>query len=335
MMFLPETRWSHEIRFINPLHSPLSLSQHLLVDIKGIEADFLDSEERLSKAMVDTVDSAGLTMLSYHCHSLVPGISCVGVLLESHISFHTWPKEGVITLDLFTCGSNPLLPVIATIKELFGIGENIEIQWSHELRGFRRGAKGKEEGDAGNFALLNHHSDISQMVWSPFGCTVKEQVFSSVTKFQRVDIWDLVGVGDVPTQEDAKRHNLQPGDPRWITSELVSPERTLFLDGVMQSDSGSYHEFHEALVHPAMFAHPNPRHVAIIGGGEGATLREVLKHKTVKSATMIEIDGELVDVLKEFYPEYSNCSDFVGRAENCFDDEVATLVLEDGTTDLV
>jgi hypothetical protein len=68
--------------------------QHLLVDIKGIEADFLDSEVRLAKAMVDTVNNAGLTMLSYHCHKLIPkGVSCVGVLLESHISFHTWPGK--------------------------------------------------------------------------------------------------------------------------------------------------------------------------------------------------------------------------------------------------
>ena len=79
------------------------------MDIKGIEAAFLDSEERLADAMVRTVHGAGLTMLSYHCHKLDPaGISCVGVLLESHISFHTWPEEGVITLDLFTCGPNPL-----------------------------------------------------------------------------------------------------------------------------------------------------------------------------------------------------------------------------------
>ena len=64
------------------------------MDIKGIEADFLDSEVRLAKAMVDTVSNAGLTMLSYHCHKLIPkGVSCVGVLLESHISFHTWPGK--------------------------------------------------------------------------------------------------------------------------------------------------------------------------------------------------------------------------------------------------
>jgi S-adenosylmethionine/arginine decarboxylase-like enzyme len=50
--------------------------------------------------MVDTVSNAGLTMLSYHSHKLIPKeVSCVGVLLESHISFHTWPDDGVITLE--------------------------------------------------------------------------------------------------------------------------------------------------------------------------------------------------------------------------------------------
>jgi len=59
--------------------------QHLLVDIKGVDSDFLNSEERLSTAMVDTVSESGLTMLSYHCHALFPsGVSCVGILLESH-----------------------------------------------------------------------------------------------------------------------------------------------------------------------------------------------------------------------------------------------------------
>ena len=103
------------------------LKQHLaspdrLVDIKNVEADFLNSESRLADAMISVVRSAGLTLLSYHCHSLTPaGVSCVGVLLESHISFHTWPEEGVITLDLFTCGPKGLLPTIPDIETKFGI----------------------------------------------------------------------------------------------------------------------------------------------------------------------------------------------------------------------
>ncbi len=49
------------------------------------------------------------------------GVSCVCVILESHISFHTWSEEGVVTLDLFTCGDNPLLPVVPKLEKLFGV----------------------------------------------------------------------------------------------------------------------------------------------------------------------------------------------------------------------
>jgi len=312
------------------IHEPAG--QHLLVDIKGIEADFLDSEQRLAKAMVDTVNHAGLTMLSYHCHKLIPkGVSCVGVLLESHISFHTWPDEGVITLDLFTCGNNPLVPVVSTIQELFGIpraNDKIEMQWSHELRGFRNKDKVADASND-NYAILDHNSDLSQMVWSPIDCPVKDQIVSTLTNYQRVDIWDIVGLEETPSHEDALKHNLQPGDPRWNTAEIVSPHRMLFLDGILQSESSSQKEYHEALVHPGMFSHPDPKRVAIVGGAEGATLREVLKHKTVDSVTMIEIDEQLIDITKKYMSFMSDCSDYVGRADSCFDDEILDLTVED------
>ena len=79
-----------------------------------------------------------------------------------------------------------------------------------------------------------------------------------------------------------------------------------------------------------MIAHPNPKRVAIIGGGEGATLREVLKHKTVQEVVMVEIDGELVELCKEYLPEWSNCTDFTGSdADSCFDDSRASVEIED------
>jgi S-adenosylmethionine decarboxylase proenzyme len=100
----------------------LPAGQHLLIDIKNVDASFLASEERLANAMLEVVDDCGLTLLSYHCHGLEPrGVSCVGVLLESHVSFHTWPMEGVIMLDLFTCGPSSLLPIVSTVERLFGI----------------------------------------------------------------------------------------------------------------------------------------------------------------------------------------------------------------------
>jgi S-adenosylmethionine decarboxylase proenzyme len=127
----------------------LPAGQHLLMDIEHVEAAFLDSEERLAGAMLELVNLCGLTLLSYHCHGLKPeGVTCAGVLLESHVSFHTWPERGVITLDLFTCGPNSLLPIVPIAEKLFSIPETLssypdeiihqpKMIWTHKLRGFR------------------------------------------------------------------------------------------------------------------------------------------------------------------------------------------------------
>lgn len=62
-----------------------------------------------------------------------------------------------------------------------------------------------------------------------------------------------------------------------IVADVEDFGRSLILDGYIQSSEADEHIYHESLVHPAMVLHPNPTKVLIIGGGEGATLREVLK----------------------------------------------------------
>jgi S-adenosylmethionine decarboxylase proenzyme len=211
--------------------------QHLLVDIKNVEAAFLNSESRLAEAMQNAVKAAGLTMLSYHCHSLHPaGVSCVGVLLESHISFHTWPDEGVITLDMFTTSEKPLLPVLPKIEELFGIprvnAETGELEecvtlWSHELRGFRTEDERKRH-------YLDDDSDLSNWVTSPLEVVYKKQIASVLTDAnQQIDIWDAKEREDMPTYADGLKGGWKKGDPRWLMNEMASPARLLFLNGTL------------------------------------------------------------------------------------------------------
>jgi spermidine synthase len=133
------------------------------------------------------------------------------------------------------------------------------------------------------------------------------QIASIQTPFQHISVWDAVNF-------DAHH---QPVD------------RIVFLDGLLQSRKTGDAAYHEALVHPAMFAHPNPKRVAIIGGGEGATLREVLKHKTVEEVVMIEIDEVMVNASRLFLPEWSDCSNIQGSTSSCFDDKRAKLYFED------
>lgn len=80
--------------------------------------------------------------------------------------------------------------------------------------------------------------------------------------------------------------------------------RCLFLDGVLQSAQRDEHIYHECLVHPALLLHPQPERILILGGGEGATLREALRHPSVRSIEMVDLDRELVDQCRRYLPTW-------------------------------
>jgi spermidine synthase len=78
--------------------------------------------------------------------------------------------------------------------------------------------------------------------------------------------------------------------------------RVLVLDGVVQITEKDEFFYHEMLAHVVMNAHPAPKNIVVIGGGDGGTVREVLKHKTVEKIYFIEIDEEVINVSKKFFP---------------------------------
>ena len=117
--------------------------------------------------------------------------------------------------------------------------------------------------------------------------------------------------------------------------DSVTYGKILVLDGDMQSSQKDEFIYHESLVQPAMMSHPNPEKVLILGGGEGATLREVLRSKTVKKVVMVDIDKRLVEICKEFLPEYS-CGAFEDpRAELVITDALAWLEKSDEKFDVI
>lgn len=78
--------------------------------------------------------------------------------------------------------------------------------------------------------------------------------------------------------------------------------RVLALDEIVQLTTREEHFYHEMLVHPILQAHPNPRNVLIIGGGDGGTMREVMKYPSVENAVECELDPQVVAVAKEYFP---------------------------------
>ncbi len=97
---------------------------------------------------------------------------------------------------------------------------------------------------------------------------------------------------------------------------MIVPKLTLFfplflfvqvlvLDGVIQVTQRDQFSYAEMITHLPLFAHPNPEHVVLIGGGDGAVLTEIVKHKSVKSVTICEIDEMVINVSKKHFPEYA------------------------------
>lgn len=78
--------------------------------------------------------------------------------------------------------------------------------------------------------------------------------------------------------------------------------RMLVLDNVIQCTEFDEFSYHEMLNHAPLFVHPNPKKVLIIGGGDGGSVREALKHKSVEEVHLCEIDQRVVDLCREHIP---------------------------------
>ena len=101
---------------------------------------------------------------------------------------------------------------------------------------------------------------------------------------------------------------LYTGQTKYQSVQIIrsgSFGKCLVLDGKIQSSEVDEFIYHEALVQPAMIAHPCPETAFIAGGGEGATLRQVLSHQTITRAVMVDIDAEVIALCQKYLPEHS------------------------------
>jgi spermidine synthase len=110
---------------------------------------------------------------------------------------------------------------------------------------------------------------------------IKKVLFEKKTKFQTIQILDLYDCG-----------------------------KSLIIDGIPQSSVSDEWIYHECLVHPALLSQLADKklEVLVLGAGEGATLREILKYKNVKKITTIDIDKEAVKIFKKYFPEMHQSS---------------------------
>ena len=103
---------------------------------------------------------------------------------------------------------------------------------------------------------------------------IQKTLFSKKSDFQSVSVLETTGFG-----------------------------RMLLNDGFVMISERDEFVYHEMIAHVPLFIHPYPRKVLIVGGGDGGTAREVLRHKEVESCDMVEIDALVVEACKKFIPK--------------------------------
>ena len=97
--------------------------------------------------------------------------------------------------------------------------------------------------------------------------------------------------------------------------------RVMALDGIIQTTENDEFIYHEMMTHVPILAHGAARRVLIVGGGDGASLREVLRHESVEQATLVEIDPQVIEMSRTYLPRHS---------AGAFDHPRARLVIADG-----
>ncbi len=114
--------------------------RHLLLEMWDCNREILEDSGQITQIMCDAAGNAGATVVkSIHHEFNPPGITAVAILSESHISVHTWPIEGYVAVDIFTCGTvaDPQL-AIKGLLEAFEPKDHTSIE-------IKRGSPYKEE----------------------------------------------------------------------------------------------------------------------------------------------------------------------------------------------
>jgi spermidine synthase len=273
-----------------------TLGKQIIAEYYACPAELLSDVSFVENMLLQAADEMQATVITSAFHHFSPmGVSGVVVIQESHIAIHTWPEYGYAAIDIFTCGT--------------------ELQ---PLMGYNYMMKQLQAGNGSMMELLRGHKSLMPYAAEApaFEEKAPEPVFHRNVWFtERNDTmaFSLRYKGDILYNQRSAFQKVQVYDTFEYGKMLVLDEKVM----TTEKDEFAYHEM---VAHVPLLAHAHPKRVLIIGGGDGGTAREVLKHNSVEEVVVVEIDGDVVKVCQEHLPEMAGS----------FMDERVTLKIEDG-----
>jgi spermidine synthase len=263
--------------------SNVALGNHILVEFMNCDPHIMNDVATIERDMVDAARKAGATVINSTFHHFSPyGVSGVVVIQESHLAIHTWPEYGYAAVDLFTCGEMDAWISFDYLKECFK-------SKSYSALEMKRGSVN---------LLTRNDFDMTTMrekaaEWRNPEFYTRNVWFTDKDEDQALS---LRFTGEV-------FFDVQSPFQRVRILESTKYGKMLALDDMVMTTINDEFHYHEMISHPALFTHGNAQNILVIGGGDGGTVREILRHEGVEKVTMVEIDGEVIKACKEYLPE--------------------------------
>jgi spermidine synthase len=277
-----------------------SLGNHILVEFMNCDPHIMNDVAGIERDMVAAAEKANATVINSTFHHFSPwGVSGVVVIQESHLAIHTWPEYGYAAVDLFTCGDMDAWISFDFLKEAFK-------SQSYSAIEMKRGSVN---------LLTRNDFDMTTMrqkagEWRNPEFFTRNVWFTDKDDFQALS---LRFTGEV-------FFDVQSPFQRVRIIESYKYGKMLALDDMVMTTIEDEFHYHEMISHPALFTHGNAKNILVIGGGDGGTVREILRHEGVEKVTMVEIDGEVITACKEHLPQIAAA----------FDDPRLELIVDDG-----
>ena len=243
---------------------------HLTADLYGCacEPSLLTQADSLAALCRTAVGESTLTVVDQKFFTFPDfqnqpgGVTGAVLLAESHLAIHTWPERVGVTLDVYVC--NFSTDNSAKAERLM---DDLIVAFKPAQQNTNRILRGSADPDSKSDELLiewlNPHS--------AFGYRADRRLETVKSRYQTLEVFNTPQFG------------------------------TLFrLDGWYMTSERDEFFYHEPLVHAAALTHPAPRSALVIGGGDGGSTEELLKHPTMQRVVIAELDEEVVRIAKRY-----------------------------------
>jgi spermidine synthase len=264
-----------------------SLGKHIIVEFYECDQEKINNVSFIEKSMLEAAKLAGATIINSTFHHFSPfGVSGVIVIEESHLAIHTWPEYLFTSVDLFTCGElvDPWIS-FDYLKQRFSAHHSSSIELQRGQPHFLNRKPVKKPHVRDHASTKHKKITSNRSIW--------------FTERDNNIALSLRHKGDVLYQKQSKYQKIEVID-------TIAYGKTLILDGMIMTTEKDEYVYHEMITHVPLFCHQKPENMLIIGGGDGGTARELLKHQSIKSIDIVEIDQNVIDACKQFLPNISS-----------------------------